>query len=130
MQIAVSARGLAIGDYDDDGDLDLLVTAMDSPPLLLRNDTPRSGHWLKLRPLNRHGSPAIGARVTFSAGGKSQTREVRSGSSHQSQNAFELHCGLGPPPRSTPSRSSGPAARRRYSVTWLQTARSRYVNLE
>ncbi len=95
MQIAVSARGLAIGDYDDDGDIDLLVTAMDSPPLLLRNDTPRSGHWLKLRPLNRHGSPSIGVRVTFSAGGKSQTREVRSGSSHQSQNALELHCGLG-----------------------------------
>jgi hypothetical protein len=96
MQLAASARGLAVGDYDDDGDLDLLVTAMDSLPLLLRNDTPRSGHWLKIRPLNRHGSPAIGARIVVSAGGKSQTGEVRSGSSHQSQNALELHCGLGP----------------------------------
>ena len=94
MQLAVSARGLAVGDYDNDGDLDLLVTAMDSPALLLRNDTPRQGHWLKLRPLNRHGSPSIGARVTLSAGGKSQTRELRSGSSHQSQNALELHWGL------------------------------------
>jgi len=96
MQLAASARGLAVGDYDDDGDLDLLVTAMDSPPMLLRNDTPRSGRWLKIRPLNRHGSPAIGTRVTVSAGGKTQTGELRGGSSHQSQNALELHCGLGP----------------------------------
>ena len=58
MQVAASARGLATGDYDDDGDLDLLITTVDGPPLLLRNDTPHSGHWLKVRPLNRHGSPA------------------------------------------------------------------------
>ncbi|MDG3007226.1 CRTAC1 family protein [Paludisphaera mucosa] len=95
FQVAASARGLAVGDYDDDGDLDLLFTAMDAPPLLLRNDTTGAGHWLKLRLLNRHGSPAINARAAVTVGGKTQIREMRSGSSHQSQNALELHLGLG-----------------------------------
>jgi len=95
FQTAVSARGLAVGDFDDDGDLDLLITTMDGPPLLLRNDSPRLGHWLKLRVLNRHGSPAINARAVLVAGGRTQMRELRSGSTYQSQNALELHFGLG-----------------------------------
>ncbi|WP_165245620.1 CRTAC1 family protein [Paludisphaera soli] len=95
FQVASSARGLATGDYDDDGDLDLLITAMDSPPLLLRNDTPRSGRWIKLRVVDRHGAPAIGAHATIFCGGAKQSRELRSGSSHQSQNALEMHFGLG-----------------------------------
>jgi enediyne biosynthesis protein E4 len=95
MQEMVSARGLAVGDYDDDGDLDLLLSVIDGPPLLLRNDTARSGHWLKVRPLNRHGSPALNARVTVITGNVRQLRELRSGSSYQSQNALELHFGTG-----------------------------------
>ena len=61
---------------------------MDGPPLLLRNDSPRLGHWLKLRVLNRHGSPAINARAVLVAGGRSQMRELRRGSTYQSQNAL------------------------------------------
>jgi hypothetical protein len=68
---------------------------MDGPPVLLRNDTPRTGHWVGLRLLNRHGSPPVGARVELSTDGTTQIREVRSGSTYVSQNALELHFGLG-----------------------------------
>ncbi len=95
MQIPASARGLAVGDFDDDGDLDLLITAIDAPPLLLRNDTTHPGHWLKLRLVNRHGAPAINARATVQTGKSRLLRELRSGSSYQSQNALEMHFGLG-----------------------------------
>jgi hypothetical protein len=95
MNLAISGRGLAVGDFNNDGYLDLLITAIDSPPILLRNDTPHKNRWLKVRLLNRHGSPAINARAHITLGGKTQMREVRSGSTYLSQNSFDLHFGIG-----------------------------------
>jgi hypothetical protein len=95
LQQAESMRGLALGDYDNNGKLDLLITAIDAPPLLLRNESAPPGHWANVRVLNRHGSPAINAVVRLTAGGVTQLREVRSGSTYCSQNSFDAHFGLG-----------------------------------
>jgi hypothetical protein len=95
LQIPESMRGLAVGDYDNDGRLDLLITAIDVPPLLLHNETTTPCHWLTLRLQNRHGSPAINAVARVTAGGKTQLHEVRSGSTYCSQSTFDLHIGLG-----------------------------------
>jgi len=90
-----SSRGTAFGDYDNDGDLDVLVVNMDDRPTLLRNDT-AGGNWLTVRlegtTSNRDG---IGARVTLEAAGVRQTSEVRSGGSYLSHNDVRVHFGLG-----------------------------------
>lgn len=89
-----SSRGLATGDYDNDGRIDLLVANLDAAPTLLRGGA-STWHWLllDLRGTISNRS-AIGARVTTVAGDLRQVREVRSGGSYQSHNDRRLHFGL------------------------------------
>jgi enediyne biosynthesis protein E4 len=90
-----SSRGAAFGDYDNDGDVDVLVSVIDDAPLLLRNDT-AGGHWITIAlEGTRSNRSAIGARVTIEAGGRRQVAEVRSGGSYISQNDLRLNFGLG-----------------------------------
>ena len=90
------SRGCAFGDFDNDGDLDILVINLNEPPSLLRNDVSGSNHWLKVKLIGvKSNRSAIGARVTARYGGRIQAQEVLSQSSFYSVNDFRLHFGLG-----------------------------------
>ncbi len=96
LQVVRSFRGAAAGDYDEDGDVDLFVTAQDEPGLLLRNETPGAGHWLRVRLVGTTcNRDAVGARVTVTVDGRRMLRERTGGGSYLSQSEPTLHFGLG-----------------------------------
>jgi hypothetical protein len=92
----IVGRGLAVGDIDNDGDLDLLIANLEGAPRLLWNESPRRGHAVTLRLVGRR-SPrdGTGARVTLRAGGRLQTREAGTGGSYLSAGDPRVHFGLG-----------------------------------
>ncbi len=91
-----ASRGCAFGDFDNDGDMDILVMNMNEPPSLLRNDVTGSNHWIKVKLAGtKSNRSAIGARVTARYGGHVQAQEVMSQSSFYSANDLRLHFGLG-----------------------------------
>jgi hypothetical protein len=90
------ARGCAFGDFDNDGNVDVLVNNLDGPPSLLRNQGGSKNNWIILKCVGtRSNRSAIGTRVTVRSGTQRQIDEVMSGSSYYSQNDLRLHFGLG-----------------------------------
>jgi hypothetical protein len=90
------SRGCAFGDFDNDGDLDIVIMNQHEPPSLLRNDAPRENHWIKVRlEGTKSNRSAIGARVIVRYGGKVQAQAVTSQASYMSSNDPRLHFGLG-----------------------------------
>jgi enediyne biosynthesis protein E4 len=91
-----SSRGAAFGDYDNDGDIDVVVLNMNDPPSLLRNDGGNKNNWIKIKLIGtKCNRTAIGARVRVVCGNHVQIDEVHSGSSVMSQGDLRLHFGLG-----------------------------------
>jgi enediyne biosynthesis protein E4 len=88
-------RGTAVADYDDDGDLDLLVTTVANHPRLLRNDGGNRNHWLQISLVGKVHPDALGARVAVETDGVRQTQERQSGGSYLSSHDPRLHFGLG-----------------------------------
>lgn len=91
-----SSRGVAVGDIDNDGVLEILINNQGERPSLLRQVTHPKGNWALLQLVGtRSNRSAIGARVRLTAGGITQSDEVRSGGSYLSQSDLRLHFGLG-----------------------------------
>jgi enediyne biosynthesis protein E4 len=90
------SRGCAFGDFDNDGDIDILVVNLNEPPSLLRNDIKQKQNWIKVKLEGvKSNRSAIGARVLVRYGGKVQAQAVLSQSSFYSSNDSRLHFGLG-----------------------------------
>jgi len=90
------SRGVACGDYDNDGDIDIFIVNNGEPPRLLRNDGGNKNNWLKVKTVGvKSNKDGIGARVTVTSDSFIQIREVSAGSSYLSQNSLEVEFGLG-----------------------------------
>jgi hypothetical protein len=96
MDVAYTSRGVAVGDYDNDGAVDVLISNNDGPARLLRNVATGSNHWLMVRCLGPNGKcDAIGAKVFVTVAGKTRRRDVIINYSYASACDPRIHFGLG-----------------------------------
>ena len=106
-------RGLAVGDIDNDGDLDIVMIGQNEPMQLFRNDGGNQNGWITLRLEGVHcNRDAIGAKVVLHAGGRTQTQWVRGGSSFCSHSDIRVTFGLGEATRSEHMEIRWPDGRR------------------
>ncbi len=97
LEMVQASRGVAFGDFDNDGRMDVLVVNMDDTLTLLHNTTRNDNHWLMIKVIgSKSNRDGIGARLRLTAGGQTQVREVKTAGSFVSSNDPRVHFGLGP----------------------------------
>jgi enediyne biosynthesis protein E4 len=96
FQIKHAGRGAATGDFDNDGDLDIIVSNSGQPPILMRNDGGNGNHWIAIKVRGRESNRfGVGARVKIEAGGRTQIKEIYSAGSYLSGSDMRLYFGIG-----------------------------------
>jgi enediyne biosynthesis protein E4 len=95
FELVRSHRGLAVGDFDNDGRLDLLITALDSPPELLHNESPPRSWLTVICEIPGGMAIPIGTQVTVTAGGRTMRQDIAAGDSYLSTHDPRPHFGLG-----------------------------------
>jgi enediyne biosynthesis protein E4 len=96
LEVPRVSRGLAVGDLFNDGNMDIVVEDLSGAPMILRNSGVPGRHWVSFELAGTKSNRlAIGARLKITAGGVTQTEEIRSGGSYLSQSDLRVHFGLG-----------------------------------
>jgi hypothetical protein len=101
-----SSRGCAFGDFDNDGDVDVVINTVNDVPVLMRVDTPAAkdggNNWITVKVIGtKSNRTGLGARVKCTASDRAQITEVRSGGSYYSQNDLRVHFGVGKATKTT-----------------------------
>jgi len=96
LQVERVGRGLAVGDFDNDGSLDVVIANLGRPPVLLRNQGVSKDNWILIRAKGRRSNSfGLGAKVEVETSEKKQVKEINNVASYLSSNDIRLHFGLG-----------------------------------